>query len=84
MVFDLMRAYSRKAHFTVLSELNIRIQLAGRKQLSVDRDTKSLIISATAEHGPRLANHNGKRQWKEPVKYKQIPHRACSSGGRRC
>ena len=62
MVFDLMRAYSRKAHFAVLSELNIRIQLAGRKQLSVDRDTKSLIISATAEHGPRLANHNGKRQ----------------------
>ena len=55
-----MQAYS--AHFTVYTELNIKIQLAGRKQLSVDRDTKILIISATAEHGPRLANHNGKRQ----------------------
>ena len=38
-----MQAHSRKAHFTVYTELNIRIQLAGRKQLSVDRNIKSLI-----------------------------------------
>ena len=35
-----MQAHSRKAHFTVCTELNIRIQLAKRKQLSVDQNPR--------------------------------------------
>lgn len=55
-----MQARSRKAHFTVYTELNIRIQLAGRKPYQV-------IFQQITDLGPGSVEAKGKK-WGEKAK----------------